>query len=119
MNSEVKALWLAALESGEYKQCKGALKGKDENGQWGYCCLGVLDDIYAKQTGKGKWKDEGTIAEFDDGEGNDNIVPRTGYPTTRIYEWAGLSHEDGANLADINDTSEDFSKVIEVIKEKY
>lgn len=30
--------WLAALESGEYRQCKGRLHSKR-----GYCCLGIAD----------------------------------------------------------------------------
>ena len=32
--------WLAALRSGEYKQCTGSLKKDD-----GYCCLGVLGEV--------------------------------------------------------------------------
>ncbi len=40
MNPEVKKQWVAALRSGEYKQCRGALK-KDG----GFCCLGVLREI--------------------------------------------------------------------------
>lgn len=37
---ELRAEWLAALRSGEYKQAQGHLK---EDG--GYCCLGVLCEI--------------------------------------------------------------------------
>lgn len=37
MNPQVKELWIAALESGEFKQTTGLLKAND-----GYCCLGVL-----------------------------------------------------------------------------
>jgi len=37
MTPELKALWLAALRSGEYRQTRDTLKDKD-----GYCCLGVL-----------------------------------------------------------------------------
>lgn len=44
MNPEIKALWLAALRSGEYKQGRGALSSDGE-----YCCLGVLCDIMVKQ----------------------------------------------------------------------
>lgn len=38
MNKEVKAKWVAALRSGEYKQGKGRLKNINNE----YCCLGVL-----------------------------------------------------------------------------
>jgi hypothetical protein len=40
MDTKVKALWTAALRSGEYEQTKGYLR-TDE----GYCCLGVLCEI--------------------------------------------------------------------------
>lgn len=41
MNAELKAKWVAALRSGEYRQGQGVLKtSKGE-----YCCLGVLCDI--------------------------------------------------------------------------
>lgn len=38
MNPELKAKWIAALRSGEYKQGKSALVDSENN----YCCLGVL-----------------------------------------------------------------------------
>lgn len=37
MNQEIKAQWVAALRSGEYKQGTGVLQCDDE-----YCCLGIL-----------------------------------------------------------------------------
>ena len=48
MNPEIRAQWCAALRSGEYQQAKHALRvlGGDEPG--GYCCLGVLTDLYLK-----------------------------------------------------------------------
>ena len=46
MNPELKAKWLAALRSGEYKQAKSVLNTGDS-----FCCLGVLCDI----SGMGRW----------------------------------------------------------------
>ncbi len=37
-------LWIAALESGEYKQAQGRLRTNE-----GYCCLGVLCDVAKRQ----------------------------------------------------------------------
>lgn len=37
MNPELKAKWVAALRSGEYRQVSGRLRKGD-----GFCCLGVL-----------------------------------------------------------------------------
>jgi hypothetical protein len=48
MNKELLKRWVAALRSGEYQQCTGALTTtKDGPGTpiIGYCCLGVLQAI--------------------------------------------------------------------------
>lgn len=50
MNPEVKAKWIEALTSGEYSQTNGCLKDNA-----GYCCLGVLTDLYIKETGQAQW----------------------------------------------------------------
>lgn len=45
MNPELKAKWIAALRSGNYAQCRAALKDRIDHknpGHYGYCCLGVL-----------------------------------------------------------------------------
>lgn len=39
--------WIKVLRSGEYKQVKNVLC----NGQGGYCCLGVLQELAAKDGG--------------------------------------------------------------------
>lgn len=42
MPKEMKAKWLAALRSGEYKQATGGLYNpKYDDGKGGYCCLGA------------------------------------------------------------------------------
>lgn len=46
LNSKVKSLWLAALRSGKYAQDTGSLQGPD-----GFCCLGVLEDVYRDEKG--------------------------------------------------------------------
>lgn len=49
MDAELKAKWIAALRSGEYKQGNGRLRDGDK-----YCCLGVLCDV----SGAGRWQDD-------------------------------------------------------------
>ncbi len=46
---ELRATWIAALRSGDYKQTDGSLCSDGK-----YCCLGVLCDV----SGLGKWDDE-------------------------------------------------------------
>lgn len=44
MNKKIKAKWIKALKSGDYKQGTGQLRDKDNN----FCCLGVLCNLYAQ-----------------------------------------------------------------------
>lgn len=49
MTPELKALWIAALRSGDYKQGTGALRNPDNT----WCCLGVLGHITDHREGLG------------------------------------------------------------------
>lgn len=52
MKKIIKAKWLKALRSGKYKKAAGTLKVEGK----GFCCLGVLTDLYAKEKGiKDPW----------------------------------------------------------------
>lgn len=83
MNKQIKKKWLKALRSGEYVQCEGQLCSppmKDnpeysDSGPWrdreipnpegdfGFCCLGVLQNLYHLEKGtefsEDKWYDGG------------------------------------------------------------
>lgn len=50
MNKRIKTKWIRALRSGKYEQGKGSLKDGSN-----FCCLGVLCDLHAKETNRGKW----------------------------------------------------------------
>lgn len=85
MKLKIKEKWVKALRSGKYKQAKGYLL-KREGGlsnkgkKIGYCCLGVLTDLYCKERGY----------KFD------NITKRHGnavLPDT-VAKWAGLSNSN-------------------------
>lgn len=111
MNPEVKAEWIQRLLSGKYKQAKAYLrrplsrKTKDGSTE-GYCCLGVLCDMYAEKTGKGQWvKVDHTGRPNADGkewkfmvtresryeEGETFPVYEAGIPPYEVLEWAGLN----------------------------
>lgn len=67
MYKHVKEMFLTALRSGDYPQGKCALQNSE-----GYCCLGVLTDLYNKTTG------------------SDHKLFETGLPKIEVAEWAGL-----------------------------
>lgn len=45
LTKSLKNKWVKALRSGNYKQGKKCLKDKNEQGNYVYCCLGVMADI--------------------------------------------------------------------------
>lgn len=90
MNPDIKALWLEALRSGEYKQGVGVLHNETEDT---YCCLGVLCDVAIKQgvnvetttlERHGGLDDEREVTAYGD-EAEYQILP------TAVKAWAGMT----------------------------
>jgi len=87
MNARIKKLWVAALRSGKWRKAKGQLR-KSTNYR---CCLGVLDEVYMEDTGRGEWC-EGIFTIL--GEGGE-----TYFLGTEVMEWAGLDgHPTGGTV---------------------
>ena len=113
MKERIKKLWLKALRSGQYKQAIGTLTdGK------GFCCLGVLCNIHAKETGR-TWKEQAN------GDPKylsaDTVLPYT------VRKWAGLKEENPlvddvrnpgykADLAEMNDEEASFKTIADAIE---
>lgn len=94
LNPEVKEKWVTALRSGDYRQgtlrlrWKGTAATSDT-----FCCLGVLSDLYRKETGRGHWVPGGVDGYiFKDGYQMD-----TSGPTTGVCHWAGINPDDTDN----------------------
>jgi hypothetical protein len=119
MNPEVKAKWLAALRSGEYEQTTETLK---QDGC--FCCLGVLSDLHAKETGNGEWREEDGVLYYEvDGFAKSDVLPHP------VAKWAGLDDEspsvkvnlfsdDGCAmmLAELNDSGTTFEEIADLIE---
>jgi len=131
MNPEVKQKWIDALRSGDYEQGSEKLRGVN-----GYCCLGVLCDIYAREHDT-QWEFRG----YDELSDESNPHPmdywyfgdQSEFLPEFVMNWAGVDvncpvvkldvEEDGEDswfyhegLADLNDsgyTFMDLSKIIE------
>lgn len=80
MKPKIKAKWVAALRSGEYRQWRGDLRGYG-----GFCCLGVLCDVHAKETGLSWWRQ---------GIDSSAYMGETGILPDRVCVWAGLDSCD-------------------------
>jgi hypothetical protein len=122
MNKDVKALWLTALRSGEYKQHQGALKGFNEDGEVGYCCLGVLVDLAIKARAVG-----GEWTYRDDTEAHS--YRRWGSELTEgallpwdVSDWAEVCEDGdpregyGLNLPSLNDEGMSFEGIADIIE---
>jgi len=91
MTPELKAKWLAALRSGNYKQGESFLRWNDT-----YCCLGVLCDVARKH-----WEPVELSADTvyaPDGNGGDQGSLREG-----MLEELGLSEEAQSACINMND----------------
>lgn len=67
MKIELKKKWLAALRSGEYKQCTSSLICRAYDGSAvAYCCLGVLAKVAGLNVISGEFtNDKGEIDDVD------------------------------------------------------
>lgn len=126
MDSSLKQKWVRALRSGKYKQATGALRNED-----GFCCLGVLCDVYDPD----KWvqpippldEDEDDDGKWNYADDGDNYM----YDTTEVLpehitRIAGLTAQnpevpygiDGEmkSLASINDDGATFHEIADLIE---
>lgn len=101
MNTEVKQKWIDALRSGKYDQGSEKLRSVQ-----GYCCLGVLCDLYSQEQDS-EWEFRG-IAEtnlqpqdywYFDGESE--FLPES------VKEWAGLPAKNPSVRVDVTDDEDD------------
>lgn len=117
MKPEIKARWVAALRSGEYEKNQGCLKDSKKNC---YCVMGVLVDLYIKETGE-SWKDK---------EDEVGIASYALMPPPRVIEWAQdrpISHLPNVEykghafaLGELNDVYNiSLSEMADLIEEQF
>jgi hypothetical protein len=106
--------WLEALESGEYKQGKGALR--IENGQTKYCCLGVLCDVANQYSSKDYFKDSDNSIN--------SILPLNLAKFVNIaengefYEGVRRNGKWYSSLTQMNDRGVRFKTIARIIREQ-
>jgi hypothetical protein len=105
MNPEVKQKWIDALRSGDYEQGSEKLRGVN-----GYCCLGVLCDIYAREHDT-QWEFRG----YDELSDETNPHPmdywyfdeQSEFLPKSVMDWAGLKVPNPSVRIDVEDNDED------------
>jgi len=106
MDKRIKKKWIAALRSGEYAQGKDRLLTSTEEVDK-FCCLGVLCDLHARETGDG-W--DGVIYN-----GKEFLPPPV------VLKWAGIEEDPlirGLFLSGYNDSGRSFKRIANLI-DKY
>jgi len=121
MNKRVKKKWLWWLRSGRYDQARTRLLKEDMSGNASFCCLGVLCNIHAEETGKGYWEHNRYYSDGASAGGVSVQLP------SEVVDWAGLSQEsprvtDSAyelrSLANMNDNGMTFDEIADIIEEQ-
>jgi len=110
MNPQIKQKWVSALRSGEYQQGQCYLRTDN-----GFCCLGVLCDLYAKENNV-EWNlvNNGHTYEFQDKES---------YLPSSVRKWAGVEgcnphiNDGESNLSVLNDSGSTFNEIADLIEE--
>jgi hypothetical protein len=109
MRKDIKDRWIAALQSGKYRQITGFLATDDG----GRCAVGVLADLAAeagvvvrraRPLGDGtkyRWAYDGLMYSL---------------PTAAL-KWAGITEAETNAVMDMNDVEVPFSTIAEWIKE--
>lgn len=110
MDADLKAKWIAALRSGEYRQTQqGCLREalKRKGTSYSYCCLGVLADI----SGIGAWSGEELLFKG---------RPMNGYLYATNAESAcdvlGLHRDTTSRLGRMNDNGKSFAEIADYIE---
>ena len=110
MNEQVKEKWLNALRSGDYQQTRQYLHKED-----GFCCLGVLCDLYGKEHNV-EWNlaNSGINYEFQD---EPECLPPS------VVEWAGVENDNPeiceTPLSRLNDMGSTFNEIADIIEEHF
>ena len=111
MNKKIKAKWVAALRSGQYKQTQNQLRDGNK-----FCCLGVLCNIHAQEHPR--------IAKMQKNPkvymGETTVLPEA------VIKWSGLKDDCGGQviyrglgeaLTELNDNEElSFKKIAKLIE---
>lgn len=98
MNPKVKQKWMKALRSGKYSQAKNVLKST----KGGFCCLGVLCDLAAKE-GVGSWEETTNCGQPQNNFVCNKMTGDTSSSTLplAVRVWAGMRTSSGSFPLDL------------------
>ena len=134
MKPEIKQKWVSALRSGDYEQGSNWLY----SGQ-GYCCLGVLCDIYAKEN-KESWQildEDGELITEEELSREPHSMDyfffddETEFLPESVMKWSGvpydpsvvIENEEGERVKEqivvLNDSGMSFNELADLIEQQF
>jgi len=118
MNKRIKKKWLWWLRSGQYDQTDGTLMEEDSGGNAKFCCLGVLCNIHAEETGEGWWEGD-TYYPGPYAISGNAILPRAVADWAGVYSSPTIDGQDEKTLTRINDSGKTFKEIADLIEEHF
>lgn len=120
MKKRIMRKWVRALRSGKYKQGQKLLKAKDDKGEFRHCCLGVLCELHAEETGRLKFVGNDVCRIGRGDAARDSVLHKT------VQEWAGMGSPIGCigsywpkSLASMNDGGMKFAAIANAIEKNW
>jgi hypothetical protein len=112
MHKEIADKWVTALRSGQYRKTTGKLCRVANNGNKGWCCLGVLTDLYNNE----HKQDQDRVGG--------------GFLSTTVENWSGMCSWDGklrynkyfTSLSKLNDckkSKRSFKRIADIIEKNW
>jgi hypothetical protein len=110
--SQAYDLWIEALENRKYRQVQGSLKKRrNQDGRQGFCCLGVLCDLAAKDGGA-QWMQSSKEDAAD-------FLGLSGELAPVIRKFMGMTDDDESHLIEMNDSNgAGFKKIATYIRKE-
>jgi len=101
MNTEVKQKWIDALRSGKYDQGSEKLRSVQ-----GYCCLGVLCDLYSQEQ-DAEWEFRGITETNLQPQDYWYFEDQSEFLPDSVKEWAGLPVGNPAVRVDVTEADDE------------
>ena len=112
LKPEVKKKWLKALRSGDYRQGRLGLKNTTGKRNYSYhCCLGVLCEIHAEETGR-RWSKSTSSGR----ERAQKYMRREDALSHTVLTWSSLIETEQAELIMMNDSGKSFATIADYIE---
>lgn len=132
VNLERVQRWVDALESGEFKQAREKLTGEsiDDPEESGYCCLGVLCELYRRDhPHTSRWNGDIFVSYGINECGEEVASSSSETLTEQVSRWAGFSnssHDRNPILFGLDTASElndirkfNFREIAKFVRQKF